>query len=171
MSACDLQRADALDALVQGELTPAQEGPLRAHLQGCAGCARELAWLRAERVALKSRPAPPPAVVSLRAGARPAGLDAVRERARRLQARDRAAARRSLLLAGFAAAAALLVAVGGGARPPSLPALASEEAELASVIPWCGELAGDEVGRLESAFAACLIATPRALPGVTAICL
>ena len=173
MSGCVAARCDELDSLVRDELASAATADLRAHAQSCAACARELQWLRAERTALKARPGPSSArVVAMRGDEAPPGLRAVRERARQLQSRDRAV-RRSLIFAAVGAAAALLVAVQGAphAAVASIPADADEGAELSSsAFPWCGERP-DAVRTVESAFSACLTATPRALPGWPAVCL
>lgn len=176
MTACAAPRFEELDALVHAELETEAEVALLAHLEGCAACARELALLRAERTALKSRPLPSPIrVVAMRPVATPPGLRAIRERARKLQSRDRVAGRRSVLFAALGAAAALLVAVQGGphltAAAHATDAISADDgAELSSNFPWCGDRL-DPVRTLESAFSACLTATPRALPGSPAVCL
>ncbi len=52
MSGCDV---DALEALAFEELPPARAEEARAHVAGCAACARELGLLRAERGAFADR--------------------------------------------------------------------------------------------------------------------
>ena len=175
MTACSA-RVFELDSFVHGELDAAAGALLAAHVESCPSCARELAFLRAERIALQSRPSPSPVrVVAMRSVATPPGLQAIRDRARKLQKRDRVAGRRSVLFAALGAAAALLVAVQGGPHLASAAhatqAIAGEDgAEISSNFPWCGDRM-DAVRTLESAFSACLSATPRALPGSPAVCL
>jgi hypothetical protein len=50
---------EELEALSLGELPAEAAGRVEAHAAGCAGCGRELAWLRAEVTLLQRRPTPP----------------------------------------------------------------------------------------------------------------
>jgi hypothetical protein len=52
MKTCD---PDRLEALVYGELPPADAAAAEQHTATCADCAGELAWLRAERAAMTAR--------------------------------------------------------------------------------------------------------------------
>jgi len=49
--------------LARGELAPAKADEVEAHTEGCASCARELAWLRTERALFRAHSAAPPAHV------------------------------------------------------------------------------------------------------------
>ena len=110
---------DALSALVDGELAPAQEAAAQAHLAGCPSCAHELlavtqarSWVRAlppvdppfglfERMLLE-RPQPVPGAFGTGASLRRrAGLAAV----------------------GAAAAAVMVLGVGSPSQPPVSPAV------------------------------------------------
>src|SRR5207253_1322300 len=160
MSACCEERAFALDELVQGELALTQAAQVRAHAAACPGCAAELRLLCAEQAALRSRREPAAAVV---VPLRPASFAEVRQRIGWLRAGDRATARHSALLSGLATAAALLLAVLPARGPGNARASSPAAAQSSAFIPWCAERP-DPVGSAESAFAACLLATPRAPP-------
>jgi hypothetical protein len=101
---------EELEDLALGALAPERAAQIEEHARACAGCARELAWARAERLLLERRAASAPALspqlwqgVQARLSASPptvVSLDA--QRARR---------RRSWLGAAAALAAAAAVAV------------------------------------------------------------
>jgi len=98
-----------LEACALGELGATRLAEVEAHVAACADCARELAWLRAERTLLSRRPSPPTA--HLWAG--------VATRLQHPRRRPRWAWRMAVASGvGAAAAAAVLVAM---LRPKPLP--------------------------------------------------
>ena len=148
---CDFE---ALDALVAGELGPAQALEVRAHAAGCARCAHELSWLASERELFSQRAAcasagpQATALAALAPFGAPSRASAPRARKTRL---------------GLYAAAACLLIVGlspqlgrapenpGALAPSSAP---RDEAVYASVDPqWA-------IASLERQVGACLLATP-----------
>ncbi len=100
-----------LEALALGELEAGRADAIRAHADACAGCSRELSWLRAERALLARRPTPDTA--HLWAG--------VAARLRHPRRRPRWAWRLAVAGAGVAAAAAVLL-VALHPAPAPLPA-------------------------------------------------
>ena len=80
------------------------EGEAQAHLAGCAECARELAWAKAERALFARRPAPPSEHLW-------SGVAARIARERRVH-RPRWAVRAAVVVAAAAAAAAVFLIAG-----------------------------------------------------------
>lgn len=100
---------DELLSLALGELPAGRAAEVRAHVEACGECARELAWARAERALIARRPAPGTARLWEGVAAR---LEAPRPLALR---------RRRWVLPGFAAAAAaaaLFLALRPAAQAP-----------------------------------------------------
>jgi anti-sigma factor RsiW len=144
-----------LDALLAGELSPEQEERVRAHAEGCAACARELAWLRMERgwMAQRARRTPPRAALdfsALEARLRPPALRGARW------------AHRGKMAMGAAAAMAFMAFSLLSARPiASLEdPLLGDGLSSAAAVNACVDPFGDAVALHEARFAACLLATP-----------
>jgi anti-sigma factor (TIGR02949 family) len=106
-SACD-EALDLLEPYLDGDLTPEESERLRAHLEGCAACAAELALAGRVQAGLRALPQPdcPPELLArvLKTGrgeavAFPSGARTLRQR----------------FAAVAAAAAVAALAVGGGA--------------------------------------------------------
>jgi len=159
-AACDLEQ---LESLAFGELPLDQARRALEHAGACGPCGLELAALRRERAMFHDRAAARPALPRLELFAKVEG--AAKARARRRQVRREVAA--------FAlCAASLLCVVGLSAR--SAQAVAPMRASADGMEPCtssegppfsraCGAVAStsqDEIGRLESDFGACLVATP-----------
>ncbi len=100
-----------LESLAFGELSPADAAAAGAHVAGCGECARELAWLRAERALIARRPSP--STAHLWAG--------VRSRLRHPRLRPHWAWRVSVGAAAAAAAAAIAFVVLRPAPAPVAP--------------------------------------------------
>ncbi len=108
-----------LEACALGELPALRVAEVEAHAAGCADCARELAWLRAERTLLSRRP--PLLTAHLWPG--------VAARLQHPRRRPRWAWRIAVASGvGAAAAAALLVAL---LRPKPLPVTPQPQSQLA----------------------------------------
>jgi hypothetical protein len=111
-------RLEELEAVARGEIQGAAVIPIEAHVSGCADCARELAWLRAERELLARRPAPSTAHL----------WPGVAARLRHPRRRPHWAWRVAVAAgAGAAAAAVLLVAL----RPRPAPVAPQQQAQVA----------------------------------------
>jgi hypothetical protein len=97
-----------LEAVALGERPSRSPVEIATHVAGCADCARELAWLRAEKALLARRPSPPTAHL----------WPAVAARLRHPRRRPHWALRAVLAAGAAAAAAAVLVAVFRPGRAP-----------------------------------------------------
>jgi anti-sigma factor RsiW len=128
----DEHLADALSALVDGELSAAEEAAARDHLAGCQACRAELAAVEDARAWVRSLPELdlPPVVV-----------DRVRWVGRRRQSRVVA-----LAAAAVAAAASILFAVAAPQPDPVSP----QVGQLVEVHATSG-VDGDPVSRLTPA--------------------
>lgn len=150
MSGCDL---DTIEALALGELSAEDAAIAASHLAGCPSCTEELTTLRGLRLAVAGAHRRVPERTS-----HLFPLIAERTRARRTVRRQ---------LAGMALTFASLAAV-IAVSLPSAPAAAHHTASSCGrqcVEPdVCEASALDDVALLEERFAACLIATPVALP-------
>ena len=155
MSGC---RAEDVEALLAGELGPAQQTEVQAHLEGCARCARERAWLEAERALFTQR--------ALREAEPKALWRAVDARAHRSAPRLRASAERWRCV-GLGVAASLLMVVTFGPRGRSLsrpsrdPVSSSAGRSFADELGFSPDPQGG-IATLEQQYGACLVATPNA---------
>ncbi|SEM20802.1 Putative zinc-finger [Stigmatella aurantiaca] len=152
-----------LDALLAGELSPAEAGRVRAHAEACAACTQALAWLKLERGWMAQR--------ARRMPARPAlNFEALQARLEAAPARP-PAPRTSPQWVGFWAATGKM-ALGAAAAVAFLvinmtqmpPAASIEESwtqdALASGLLACEDTSSQEVAAMEARFGACLIASP-----------
>ncbi|MBN1207234.1 MAG: zf-HC2 domain-containing protein [Myxococcaceae bacterium] len=168
-------REQELDALLAGELSPADAERVRAHAQGCAACAHALAWLRLERGWMAQRARRMPARPALdfsalearlaSAGARPTPAPgAAPHRAARIASPRSQWSHRGVMAMGAAAAVAFIVFGVGQVRPVSSPEVPwSQEVLVSGMLQACVDPSGEAVAALEDRFSACLIASP-ALP-------
>ena len=146
MSACDLER---VEGYLLGELVRDEAVETVRHLERCASCAAELAWLRRERLALAGR--------RRSAGGLP-DFSAVLVQAQRPEPVSRSGAPR-WLLAGIAAAALLVV------RLPSPPPAEAFSGVCVAAEPSpaiCLEPVALAEATEDSRFGACLLASPAA---------
>jgi anti-sigma factor RsiW len=163
-------REHELDALLAGELSPAEAERVRAHAEGCAACQHALSWLKLERgwMAQRARrPAARPALDFSAVQARLAAKSAPSPRPVREAPQRFHWSQRGMLAMGVAAAVAFFLF--GGSQPVSPAHYSGEEAwssqeVLVSGLPQaCVDPSGEAVAATEDRFGACLIATP-ALP-------
>jgi anti-sigma factor RsiW len=154
-----------LDALLAGELAPAEATRVRAHAEGCAACTQALAWLKMERGWMAQR--------ARRMPSRPAlNFEALQVRLASAPARAPAPALRPFLGQLAAWAASGKMALGAVAAMALLllhtaqmsPASSLEESwtqdALASGLLACEDTSSQEVAAMEARFEACLIASP-----------
>ncbi|MGZ6125413.1 MAG: anti-sigma factor family protein, partial [Myxococcales bacterium] len=104
-------QVEELEALALGEAGPDRAAAIEAHLRSCAGCSRELSWLRAERALLARRPVPETAHL----------WPGVAARLRHPRRRPHWAWRAAVAAAGAAAVAAFLLVTLRTAPAPVLP--------------------------------------------------
>ncbi len=97
-----------MESIAAGERPGQSPVEIAAHIAQCAECARELAWLRAEKALMARRPSPPTDHL----------WPAIAARLRHPRRRPHWAVRVSLAAGAAAAAAAVLVAVFRPGRPP-----------------------------------------------------
>jgi anti-sigma factor RsiW len=159
MSGCD---SELLEALIDDALGARDAARVRAHVAGCARCAREVSHLRAERSLFAARAtameAPPPFTDVLAA--------IQRER------RGRWVARAPWLILPAAAALALVVSGALASREPERAAAVAEPPptfactdDAASLAVEATAYATDRaVASAEDRYGACLMATPRSAP-------
>jgi anti-sigma factor RsiW len=171
-------REQELDALLAGELSPADAERVRAHAEGCAACTHALAWLKLERgwmaqrarrtparpalsfSALEARLATPGAAARLA----PAPVAAPHRPARAHSRRAEWSHRGKMALGVAAATAFFLFGVAQVRRPVSSSEVPWSQEVLASgMLQACVDPSGEAVAALEDRFNACLIASP-ALP-------
>jgi anti-sigma factor RsiW len=169
-------REQELDALLAGELSPADAERVRAHAQGCAACSHSVAWLKLERGWMAQRARRMPARPALdfsalqarlasSASARPAPAPvATPHRASRNPLRGQWS-HRGVMAMGAAAAVAFIIFGVTQARPvhSSSEVLWSQDVLVSGVLQACVDPSGEAVAALEDRFSACLIASP-ALP-------
>jgi anti-sigma factor RsiW len=172
-------REQELDALLAGELSPADAERVRVHAEGCAACTHALAWLKLERGWMTQRARRMPARPALSFDALEARLAAAKAPARPAPApvavprrSERAAPRRSdwsyrgVMALGAAAAVAFIFFGVVQVRPVnSHEELWSQEVLASGLVQVCVDPSGEAVAALEDRFRACLIASP-ALPAV-----
>ncbi|HEX8705160.1 MAG TPA: zf-HC2 domain-containing protein [Myxococcaceae bacterium] len=163
-------REQELDALLAGELSPAEAERVRAHAESCAACQHSLSWLKLERGWMTQRarrstgrPALDFSAVQARLAAKSAPLP----RPVRAAPQRTHWSQRGMLAMGAAAAVAFLLFGGGQPVSPAHysveEAWSSQEVLVSSLPPACMDLSGEAVAATEDRFGACLIATP-ALP-------
>jgi hypothetical protein len=137
-SAACVGYSEDLSALLDGELPPERETALRAHVEGCAACARRLAELGRVDLALSSTPLPAvPAQLRARLEQRIAADAAPAERASRGGPGRAAPPRRRLYVpaAGLAAAAAAALYLVLRPDEPSLPGAGPAQPPVAVIEP------------------------------------
>ena len=148
-------RPEELEALLDGELSAPRLATLAAHLEGCARCSRENAWLVAERELFAQR--------ALREAEPRALWSAVDARAH--GPRHRASTERWRRVGlGVAASLLLLVTFGPrGASPPphSFAPVASGARSFSDELGFSPDPQSGIV-TLEQRYGACLVATPNA---------
>ncbi|SEU02326.1 anti-sigma factor family protein [Stigmatella erecta] len=151
-----------LDALLAGELSPAEAGRVRTHAETCATCAQALAWLKLERGWMAQRARRMPARPALNFEALQARLESAPTRPREPRTSPRWAgfwAATGKMALGAAAAVAFLVL-----HTQLSPAASIEESwtqdALASGLLACEDTSSQEVAAMEARFGACLIASP-----------
>ncbi len=163
-------REHELDALLAGELSPAEAERVRAHADACAACQHALSWLKLERgwMAQRARrPAARPNLDFSAVQARLAAASAPSPRTSRTAPQRGHWSHRAMAALGAAAAVAFLVL---GGRQPTSPAhyageepWSSQEVLVSGLPQACMDPSGEAVAATEDRFGACLIATP-ALP-------
>jgi anti-sigma factor RsiW len=169
-------REQELDALLAGELSPADAERVRAHTEGCAACTHALAWLKLERGWMNQRARRKPERPSLsfealearlaaaKAPARPAPVAVPRRSERATPRRSDWSYRGVMALGAAAAVAFIFFGVGQQVRPMNSPEeLWSQEVLASGLLQACVDPSGEAVAALEDRFNACLIASP-ALP-------
>ncbi len=112
---------EELESVALGEPTALSAEEIATHVAQCGDCARELAWLRAEKALLARRPAAPTAHL----------WPAVAARLRHPRRRARWAFRTGAAIGAAAAAAAVLVAVLRPAPPAVVPGLPQPQQQAA----------------------------------------
>jgi anti-sigma factor RsiW len=143
-------KVELLESLLDGELSPSAAGAVDRHAEECVGCARELAWLKAERALMAQRAERMAAPEELweriaSAGAPVLEPTATVSKAPRRPWRERAGA--WSMAAAALAAAVLLVATRVDSPVPAPPTMA-----VAAI---------DSAGWVEQLYGACLIAFPK----------
>jgi anti-sigma factor RsiW len=170
-------REQELDALLAGELSPADAERVRAHTEGCAACTHALAWLKLERGWMNQRARRMPARPALSFAALEARLAeakapvrsapapvAMPHRSERPAPRRGQWSHRGMMAMGAAAAVAFLFFSVVQVRPvSSTEELWSQEVLASGLLQACVDSSGEAVAELEDRFHACLIASP-ALP-------
>ena len=164
-------REQELDALLAGELSPADAERVRAHAEGCAACTHTLAWLKLERGwmaqrarRMPSRPALNFSALEARLAettvARPAPVAEPR-RAVRSEPRRSHWSNRGVMVLGAAAAVAFMFFGVAQVRPvSSLEEPWSQEVLASGLLEACVDTSGEEMAATEARFSACLIASP-----------
>jgi anti-sigma factor RsiW len=166
-------REQELDALLAGELSPADAERVRTHAEGCAACTHTLAWLKLERgwMAQRARRMPErpalnfAALESRLAGAntaRPVAVSAPEaRRAERASPRRGHWSHRGVMALGAAAAVAFMLFGVTQVRPVnSLEESWSQEVLASGLLQACVDTSGEEMAATEARFNACLIASP-----------
>lgn len=170
-------REQELDALLAGELSPADAERVRAHAQGCAACSHALAWLKLERGWMAQRARRMPARPGLdfaalearlaradtNASARPTPvLAAAKRRETRATPRRTEWSHRGMMAMGAVAAMAFIFFGVVQVRPVNSTGevLWSQEVLASGLVQACVDPSGEAVAALEDRFNACLIATP-----------
>jgi anti-sigma factor RsiW len=146
---------EELDRFAAGELDSVRAGQVREHLGRCAGCAREVELLRAEREAFRARHDEPIRV--------PGDFAAVMARVTTLRTAPARAPRLASLPVALAAAAALALAIIPSVRSggqADAGALASGVCPGDVGLALCDDGSSGAIAELESRYSACLIATP-----------
>jgi len=158
-------REQELDALLAGELAPADAERVRAHTESCAACTHALAWLKLERGWMTQRARRGPARPALSFDALEARLAAAPVAVARHS--ERATPRRSdwsyrgVMALGAAAAVAFIFFGVVQVRPVNSPEeLWSQEVLASGLVQVCVDPSGEAVAALEDRFSACLIASP-----------
>lgn len=155
---------DILEAHARGELDPPEKSSLRAHLAGCAACAREAAALAAEQRLFAGRA---DHLAPELAGALPS-FDALLARARAESVPDRRSRRAAWASFGLAAAAAILGLLYALRSPEPSPAASAAEDIGPDLACFDGEpaledephLLDNAIASVEDEYSACLVATP-----------
>ncbi|MFL5344996.1 MAG: anti-sigma factor family protein [Hyalangium sp.] len=164
-------REHELDALLAGELSPAEAERVRTHAEGCAACTHTLAWLKLERGWMAQRARRIPARPALNFSALEARLAAAKGAAPAPGASPRRAARsaprqghwshRGMMALGAAAAVAFMVFGVAQVRPVNaLEEPWSQEVLASGLLEACVDTSGEEMAATEDRFRACLIASP-----------
>ena len=153
-------REQDLDALLAGELSPAEAQRVRAHAEQCAACTHALAWQKLERGWMAQRARRTPARPALSFSTLEARLAAVAP-ARPAAARRVHWSHRGVMALGAAAAMAFIVFGMAQVRPVSaLEEPWSQEVLASGLLEACVDTSGDEMAATEARFSACLIASP-----------
>jgi anti-sigma factor RsiW len=168
-------REHELDALLAGELSPADTERVRAHAESCAACNHALAWLKLERgwMAQRARRIPSRPALSFSAlEARlatpsavpvptPAPVATAHRPARAAPRRGEWAHRGKMALGAAAAMAFFFFGVNQVRSPiPSTEVPWSQEVLASGLLQACVDSSGEAVAELEDRFNACLIASP-----------
>ncbi len=164
-------REQELDALLAGELSPADAERVRTHAEGCAACTHTLAWLRLERGWMAQRARRMPARPALSFSTLEARLAAAKVAAPTPGAEPHRAVRpaprrghwshRGMMALGAAAAVAFMVFGMAQVRPVnSLEEPWSQEVLASGLLQACVDTSGEEMAATEARFSACLIASP-----------
>lgn len=161
-------REQELDALLAGELSPAEAERVRAHAEGCAACQHVLSWLKLERGWMVQRARRPSERPQLDFSAVQARLAAASSAvpARRAEPHRAEWSHRGKLAAALAAAVAFFIFSAprqvGPVHSVEEP-WSSQEVLVSGLLQACVDPSGEAVEATEARFGACLIASP-ALP-------
>jgi anti-sigma factor RsiW len=164
-------REQELDALLAGELSPADAERVSTHAEGCAACAHTLAWLKLERGWMAQRARRMPARPALSFSALEARLAEAKvatpapvaepRRAERSAPRRGHWSHRGMMALGAAAAVAFMLFGVAQVRPVnSLEEPWSQEVLASGLLQACVDTSGEEMAATEARFSACLIASP-----------
>lgn len=163
-------REQELDALLAGELSPADAERVRTHAEGCAACTHTLAWLKLERGWMAQRARRMPSRPALSFSALEARLAEAKvaeprraepRRAVRSEPRRGHWSHRGMMALGAAAAVAFMVFGVSQVRPVnSLEEPWSQEVLASGLLEACVDTSGEDMAATEARFRACLIASP-----------